>query len=308
MSVSTDILLDRRRLKRRIVIWRTFAIISILLLVLAIVGSGGRFENLPLTSHVARLNVVGVIVSDTRVHKALADVADDPLAQALIVRIDSPGGTFVGGEALFLALRRVAEEKPVVAVMDTLATSAGYMVAIAADRIVAHEGSVTGSIGVIMQTADITALLEKLGVTTEAIKSGPLKAVPSPLEPLTDDGRRVTQDVIAEMHDMFVDLVAERRGLEKPTALRLADGRIYTGRGAMGKGLIDEIGGEPEARSWLQDEHGIPLDLPMRDVEVGSPAEKLLPKAFAWITRAVLPDRHTLDGLISLWQPGHMNN
>ena len=303
MTINTDILLDRRRLKRRIVIWRTVAIIVVLLLILAIIGSGGRFENFPLTSHVARLNVDGVIVSDTRVHEALADVADDPLAKALIVRIDSPGGTFVGGEALYLALRRVAEHKPVVAVLDTLATSAGYMAAVAADRIVAHEGTVTGSIGVIMQTADVTNLLEKLGVTTEAIKSGPRKAVPSPFEPLTDDVRQVTQAVIADLHDMFVTMVAERRGMEKPTALNLADGRIYTGRGAMNSGLIDEIGGEPEARDWLEAAHGVSLDLPTRDVEIASPAEKLLPKALTEATRVIFPPRHTLDGLISLWHP-----
>ena len=209
----------------------------------------------------------------------------------------------VGGEDLYNALRRVGERKPVAVVMGTLATSAGYMTAIAGDRIFARESSITGSIGVLFQTTDVTKLLEKLGVSAEAIKSSPLKAQPSPLEPLTDAGRAATRAVVEDMYEFFVDLVADRRSLSKQEALRLADGRIFTGRQAVSNRLIDEIGDERAARDWLETAHGIGTALPVEDVEPEERSLFFADLATSLVEKSVISKALRLDGLISLWHP-----
>ncbi len=301
MSHDTDMIVDRRRLKRRIAVWRGLAIVA---LVAGIIGGVARFEDWAVRDHVARVAVDGIIVDDSALIDALAAVAGDDKAKALIVKINSPGGTFVGGESLYLALRDVAEHKPVLAVMGTIATSAGYMVAIASDRIYARNGTITGSIGVLMQTTDITGLLENIGVSAEAIKSGPLKAAPSPLEPLTDEVRAATQSVIDDMHALFTSMVAERRSLDEAGVQRLADGRVYSGRQALGHDLIDEIGGETEARSWLASEKGVSADLPTRDIKLEKLGGQWFDALGSLAKNIKVSERLMLDGLMSVWHPG----
>lgn len=300
MSLDPDTLVDRRRLKRSVALWRVLAIAGLVaLLVVAI----GRVVPIGVRDYVARLEVDGLIVDDPERDRLLEEVRTDRRAQALVVRVDSPGGSVVGGEALYLALRRVAEEKPVVAVMGTVATSAAYMTALAADHLVAREGTITGSIGVIMQTAEITNLLEDIGVSTEAIKSAPLKGVPSPLEPLTEEARRAARVLVADIYDMFVDLVVERRGFERSRVLQLADGRVYTGRQALDLKLIDGLGGEQEARAWLAETHGVSKDLPVHEVRSERFAKGLLGQVASSAWKALFPKPLVLDGLISVWHP-----
>lgn len=300
MTLDVDRRLDRRRLKRHLTVWRAIAI-------LALAGGGllalGESGSLIEERHVARLSVSGLIVEDAAREEALRAMREDSLAAALIVRIDSPGGTVVGGESLYTDLRAIAERIPVVAVMGTVAASGGYMTALGADHILAREGSLTGSIGVIFQATDISGLLESLGVGTETIKSAPLKGEPSPLTPLTPEAREATREVVLDLYAMFVDMVAERRGMERAEAEALADGRIYTGRQALANGLIDGLGGEQEAIGWLEAVRGIESDLPIHDIEVasGSPLWRLVASTLA--EKTFLSERLTLDGMISLWQP-----
>jgi protease-4 len=301
MTHEADLLLDRRRLKRGLALWRALAIAALVVVALAVLGP---FDGLVARDHVARLAVEGLIVSDRAMVEALADVAEDPHAKALIVSIDSPGGTFVGGETLYHAVRDVAENKPVVAVMGGVATSAGYMIALAADHIVAREGTITGSIGVMVQTADVTGLLAKVGVSAEAIKSGPLKAAPSPLEPMTEPVRAATQSIIDDMHSLFTSMLAERRGLAEERALALADGRVYSGRQAIELTLIDAIGGEDAARAWLSEVKEIPAGLPTHDMEIERPSDGWLPSLSSLTGNVLFSERLMLDGLISVWHPG----
>ncbi len=300
MSFESDFLIDRKRLKRRVGLWRAAAIVAVAGIGLALFA---RFDTVESRDHVARLTVRGVIVEDDRRIQALARVSRDRSAKALIVRINSPGGTVVGGEQLLEHLRKVAAKKPVVTVMGTLGTSGGYMVAIGGDRIFARAGTITGSIGVVLQTTDLTGLLDKLGVKAEAIKSDPLKAVPSPLEPLTDKGRAVAQSIVSETHKQFVTMVADRRGLDPEKARALGDGRIFTGSQALANGLIDAIGGEAEARDWLAAQHGIAVKLPVREVRISRGAKNLFGLVEETIGKTLISERLTLDGLISLWQP-----
>lgn len=302
---EADLLVDRRRLKRQVSLWRLAAILVLLGASLAAAYHLGepRWGR----GHVGRFAVSGVITDDAARLRTLRELAEDGRVKALLLRIDSPGGTVVASEELHRQVRAIAERIPVVAVLGQTAASGGYMVALGADRIVAREGTVTGSIGVLMQTADVSGLLRKLGVSMEQIRSVPLKAVPNPLEPLTDEGRRAVREIIEDMHAMFVGMVAERRGLDADRALRVSDGRVYTGRQALPLGLVDELGGEDAALDWLARERGVPRDMPVRDVRVSRPGEgwrDLSSRALSALTgKSYLPERLTIDGLVALWHP-----
>ena len=217
---------DRRRLKRRLNIWRIAAVMAVISAVLT------------LRSQILTTLVYGTCgeARDFGHHPqqpssdgALREAARRDAVKALIVEIDSPGGTFVGGEALYNDLRSVAEQKPVVAVMGGTATSAAYMAAIGTSWVFAHNGTVTGSIGVIMQTADITGMLEKLGIKPETVKSGPLKAQPNPMEPFLPAARDATEVVVGDLFAIFVDMVATRREIDRDKVLALSDGRVFLG-------------------------------------------------------------------------------
>lgn len=299
MALDVDALMDRRRLKRQVHLWRMLAI---LLAVAAILAVGARAV-IETKSYVARITISGVIVEDKKRNKALDDAADDSNVKALIVVINSPGGTVVGAEQLYARLRDVAKKKPVVVTMGTLATSAGYYIAVGADRIFAHEGTITASIGVIFQATDMTALLEKIGIKVEAIKSGAVKASPNPFEKTSPEARAVIDALVKDSFDQFLSLVRQRRKLGDEQVKTIADGRVVTGRQAKALGLIDELGGEDEARAWLAREKKISKDLKVKDVDPKDSFEwgELFGSVFGW--RRELGARLALDGLISLWHP-----
>ena len=300
VNIDLNTLLDRRRLKRRLTFWRITAIVAVAALV---IFATGRFNSFSGGDHIAVLDVNSIIINDPDRNEALQRIAGDARVKALLVHINSPGGTVVGGEALYLNLRKVAEKKPVVAVMADLATSAGYMTAIAADKIFAHQSTITGSIGVIMQTTDITGLLEKIGIKPESIKSAPLKAQPNPLEPMSEKARAAAQSVVANMFAMFVDMVTERRKMDRATVTKLADGRVYTGRQALENGLIDALGGEKEALDWLNSAKKISKSLPKRALEIRHDDNFLRKTLEDVFGKTLISERLRLDGLISLWHP-----
>jgi protease-4 len=298
MSLRSDEWVDRRRLKRHLTVWRLIAIGAVIAAVL--VGLS-RFAHVG--DHVARLSVDGVILDDRDRDRAITGLIEDPGVRAVIVQIDSPGGTVVGGEVLYTRLKALAEVKPVAAVIGQLGTSAAYMAALGTDRIFAREGSVTGSIGVILQTAVVADLLKSIGIEPTVLKSGPLKAQPNPFEPFTEEAREVTMGVVLDMYAMFVDMVAERRKLDREEVESLADGRVFTGRQALENGLIDAIGGEEDAIQWLQAEHGIDEKLPVKDVEIEDPSERVLDLVGRSAKKALFSEGLILDGLVSVWHP-----
>ena len=300
MTLETDKIMDRRNMKRSLAWWRVLAIVSVVALMIMAIG---RFDDLDGGDHIAALDVDNIIVDDPDRIELLKDIADDPEVRALLLNINSPGGTVVGGESLFLTLRDVAEKKPVVAVMRELATSAGYMIALGADHIVARQATITGSIGVLMQSTDVTGLLEKIGIKSEAVKSSPLKAQPNPLEPFTDDGREAAREIIADMQDMFVGLVRDRRKLDEAKVRQVTDGRIFTGRQALSNGLIDAIGGEDEAIDWLETEKGVHKNLPVVQIFVRKEGGRLRDLLEDVVGKTLISERLRLDGVISLWHP-----
>jgi len=300
-----ELLVERRRLRRSRSLWRVGAILVAAVSLAALAGGSDLAKSY--SPYVAELRLSGVIVDDADLIEALDEAMGEDRAQALVLRIDSPGGTVVASEELHRQVRTIAARLPVVAVLGQTAASGGYMVALAADRIVAREGTITGSIGVMMQSADVTGLLRMLGVSMEQIKSSPLKAVPNPFEPLTDAGRDAVRALIDDTQAMFLGMLADRRRLDPEAARRVGDGRVFTGRQALGLGLIDALGGEDIARDWLAAERGIPKTLRVHDIEIDRPDPSwraLAARLAAGVTgKAYLPERLTIDGLVALWHP-----
>tara|TARA_A100001037_G_C15069917_1_gene598938 strand:+ start:161 stop:1072 length:912 start_codon:yes stop_codon:yes gene_type:complete len=300
MSYDPDALLDRRRLKRRLHVWQAITLLVVVGAVLVLLQGRNALLH---GEYIARVQIEGLIVRDDARNRTLARLAEDADVRAVIVHIDSPGGSVVGGEDLYRGLRSISEAKPVVAVMGTVATSAAYMAALAADRIFAREGSITGSIGIILQSANVLELLGKVGVEPVTIKSSELKGIPSPVEPLTPVGRAATEAVVLNLYDFFVDLVIERRPIEGADLRALADGRVFSGRQGVENRLIDAIGDEATAIDWMVLARNLPAELSVKTVRTSTDKEGLLEQLIGLAGKSLFSNALTLDGLVSLWQP-----
>jgi protease-4 len=313
----TDIA-ERRRIRRKLTFWRVFSFLFVAAaIVLAwMLANGGQLSDKKEADHIAHISITGMIQDDDELLDRLDKIASQKSVKALIVSISSPGGTTYGGEVIYKAIRRVAEKKPVVSDVRTLAASAAYMIAAAGDRIVAGDTSITGSIGVIFQYPQIKPLLDKIGVSLEEIKSAPLKAEPSPFHEASPEAKDVMRQMVMDSFGWFVDLVAERRHLARDEALKLADGRIYTGRQALSLKLVDEIGGDKEILAYLASRK-VPANLPIIDWKPPSKSSSLLFGDMAqavtrmmgleWLTKLsavqnLSDDKMLLDGLVSVWQ------
>jgi protease-4 len=303
MSLETDLLLDRRRLKRRLVFWRVSAVLALVVAALAGLHGAGLT---PSGAHITRVSVKGLITEDRKVTEAIDALADDSQVKALIVSINSPGGSVAGGETLHDAIAHVAAKKPVVVTMGGLAASAGYMIAVPANRIFAREATLTGSIGVLLETGEVSGLLAKLGIGAEVVRSGPLKDEPSLVRPLSPAGQEVMQGLVNDMYDQFVEMVASGRHMDVAKVRSLADGRAYTGRQALGIGLVDAIGGEREAKEWLTSEKGVAADLPVQELSNGSYASRAfsdeLGTMFQGVWKTLISQSLSLDGAWAVWQ------
>jgi protease-4 len=193
---------------------------------------------------VAIVRVEGPILDSYQTVEELKIFAEDPLVKAIVVRIDSPGGGVAPSQEIYNAVKRVRKEKnkTVIASMGTVAASGGYYIAVATDRILANPGTLTGSIGVIMQLANFQELLEKIGVKNVVVKSGKFKDIGSPFRPMQDEDRKLLQLVMNDVHRQFIDVVAEGRSLDLAEVEQLADGRVFTGQQAKSILLVDDIG------------------------------------------------------------------
>ena len=218
-----------------------------------------------LEPHIAKLQITGIITGDERTLKRLREIGNSK-ASAAILEINSPGGTTEGSEALYLEIRRLAAKMPVVAIVDGMAASGAYITALGADRIFARGNSIVGSIGVLVEFPNFSGLLDKVGVKYEAIKSSPLKAAPNGFEPTSDAARDAIASLVADSYQWFKDLVRERRGMSDDELAKVSDGRVFDGRQGLPLKLIDAIGGENDAVSWLENVKGLAKKLPVRDV------------------------------------------
>ena len=204
------------------------------------------FPDLDLSSddRIALIRVEGVILDSQTTIGELKRFSENPSVKAIVIRIDSPGGGVVPSQEIYDAVKRIRNKnnKAVIASMGSVAASGGYYIAAATDRIVANPGTLTGSIGVIMETANVEGLLQKIGVEGVIIKSGKYKDVGSPIRKMSADERSLLQAVMDDVHKQFIEAVAEGRSLELRAAQALADGRVFTGRQAKEAKLVDELG------------------------------------------------------------------
>ena len=312
-----EYLVERRLLTRKLSFWR-IAAIGALVAAVAVAGwrlSGNTSHAGP---HIARLTITGVIKDDRDLLKLVRDVTASS-ASAAILSIDSPGGTTTGAEALYEELRRLAEKKPTVAVVEGAAASGAYIAALAADGIVARGNSMVGSIGVLMQMPNASKLMETVGVKMEEIKSSPLKAAPNPFEPVTPEARAAVAAMIADSYAWFKGLVKDRRKLDDAALATVSDGRVFTGRQGVDLKLVDRIGGEREAIAWLEAEKGVAKGLKVRDwkkqrrietfgVLSGVAGAVGLENAAATLGKLEQATQaQLLDGLVAIWQGSALN-
>jgi protease-4 len=318
MSPPTDYLIDRRRLRRRLGWWRMAAIAAVgvaaIVLVSRVTGADSTDK---LTPHIARLSLQGMILGDKDTIDLVKKIGESNQAKAVLLTIDSPGGTTTGAEKLYDELRRLNEKKPVVAVVGAVAASGAYIAAIAADTIVAQGNSLVGSIGVLFQYPNFYKLLDSVGVKVEEVKSSPLKAAPNGLEPTSEAARAAIASLVADSYAWFKDLVKERRHLDDAGLAKVSDGRVFTARQGVPLKLVDILGGEREAIEWLEKNKGLAKDLPVRDWKKKGSLERLglvegaasvsrgvgLESVAAVLDQAVATERRgSLDGLLAIWQ------
>jgi protease-4 len=316
MTAEIDAVLDRRRLHRRLAVWRGLAVVGIVVALFALLA-GDQLTELFGGKQIARVAIEGTILERRDQLQLLKKIGDDGNVKAVLVFVNSPGGTTTGGEALFGALRALAKKKPVVAQFGTVAASAGYIVGLGCDYIVSRANTITGSIGVLIQWPEVSQMLDKIGVKVNEIKSGPLKAVPSPFAPLSTEGQEVTKSMIEEGFQWFLSLVKTRRNIDPSAIPGLDQGRVFTGREALKLKLVDEIGGEDQAVAWLRKTRHIPKDAKVVDWKpesasswgllgsVGSLFGGLFGHSFLGKVLAQDPSLSTLglDGLVSVWHP-----
>lgn len=314
MSLSSDnftALIHLRDQARR---WKNISflmIIALLLLAFRIIfGTNDDVnKNIDAGDYIASINIEGIILDDDYRTEILDKISEQKNIKAVIVNINSPGGGIVGSEVLYENLRAIAQKKPIVVVMGSLAASGGYMASLASDHIIARNGTLTGSIGVIMQSSEFTDLANKLGVKFITYKSSILKGAPSPFEKTNPQIDRVINDSIKDSYEFFSELVKQRRGnkLDKNNLASIIDGRIFTGRQALKSGLIDEIGGKNEALKYLNTEKKIDINkFPVKKVELQKPEGMLLERLLGEETMAKVVEKITgfsaqNKQLMSIW-------
>jgi len=230
-------------------------------------GDATISQDVSIRPYIAKIVVSGEISEDDYRSEVLKKILVNDKIKAVIVVINSPGGTIVGSEIIYNELRNISLKKPMVVVMKSLAASGGYMASLASDHIIAHNGTLTGSIGVLMQSYEITRLAEKVGVKFQNYKSSVLKGSPSLFEKSNKSVDDAINQSIQDSYEFFADLVRQRRGAKLLSPISL-DGRVLTGRQALKLGLVDEIGGEEDAIVYLQQKHNIDHSLSIVDISL----------------------------------------
>lgn len=324
MSLDADAIVDRRRMRRKLTFWRVTALLVVLVAIAGAVFAlvpGSRL--MPPGAYIARVKIQGLIRGNQDRVEALSRLARSR-ARAVIVHIDSPGGTTAGSEQLYDALRELESKKPMVVVVDGLAASGAYIAALSAEHIVANETSLVGSIGVLFQYPNFTDVLKTIGIKVEEIKSSPLKAAPNGFEPTSPEARAAIEAIVLDSYAWFKGLVKDRRKLDDGELTRVADGRVFTGRQAVGLKLIDGIGNEKVALAWLEKAKNVPANTPVRDYSLQPRFSELsFLHVMAWTFDTVglsaiahrieewgavqAVERLNLDGLLALWHPPATN-
>jgi len=322
--LDADQIVDRRRLRRKLTFWRVLTVLVVVAALGAVAAMSRQNAFSGTSGAIARVTISGLIRGNQARVEAIERLANSN-AKAVIVHIDSPGGTTAGSEQLYDSLVRLKAKKPMVVVVDGLCASGGYIAALASDHIIAQSASLVGSIGVLVQFPNFTDLLKTVGVKVEDVKSSPLKAAPNGFEPTSPEARAALASIVMDSYDWFKDLVSKRRSLEGEALATVSDGRVFTGRQAIKLKLIDELGDEQAAIAWLAKEKGIDPKTPVRNFSLRprfsefsfihlSAVSLLNAMGLDGFARSLeqsgafaAAERLNLDGLLALWHPSAVN-
>ncbi len=324
MSLDADAIVDRRRIRRKLTFWRVVAVVLALVAIVGFVFTLAPSRRLAVEgNYIARIKIDGLIRDNQDRVEALTQLAKSG-AKAVIVHVDSPGGTTAGSQQLYDALRELQAKKPMVVVVDGLAASGAYIAALSSDHIVAKDTSLVGSIGVLFQYPNFTDILKTIGIKVETIKSSPLKAAPNGFEPTSPEARAAIESIVRDSYAWFEQLVQRRRQMDASQLASVSDGRVFTGRQAIPLKLVDELGNEKTALAWLEKAKKIPASTPVRDYSLQQRFGDLsfLHLAVWGLNAAGLhgvsqilqewgsvdaAERLNLDGLLALWHPPSPN-
>ena len=234
--------------RRRLFFWRTISLITVVIIVYL------SFENQEKSSsngYIANYNISGLLISADDIIEDLEELKSNNEVNSIIISVDSPGGTTVSAEEIYLKLKEVSLVKPTAIVMRNIATSGAYLLSLGGDVIFSRENTITGSIGVLLQWARVDEALSKLGIEVNEVKSGKLKAEPDFFGVIDEDAQKVTKEIIDETFEWFIRIVKVERNLNPSEINTISDGRIFTGRQAIELNLVDEIGDKNDAKIWL---------------------------------------------------------
>ena len=247
--------------KRKTLIIRAFFISLISIFFLSLIFSINKNNDF-----IAKLSIDGVIYERNDIIEKIDKLDEDMSVQGLLLIVNSPGGTFVSSKEIFDSIKNIGKRIPTAVYMKEMATSGGYLVSLGAEKIFSNQGTITGSIGVILQTADMSELLKKIGVNPVIIKSGELKSVPNPLEKINQNQIQYVEEIISLMQKEFLNILKYTRDISPEVINLVSDGRILTGSQAKSMNLIDEIGSERDAIFWLKKRGNLDNDIPVVDI------------------------------------------
>tara|TARA_B100000287_G_scaffold435639_1_gene505205 strand:+ start:2966 stop:3859 length:894 start_codon:yes stop_codon:yes gene_type:complete len=294
---SKDSLINYLKKRKR----NAFIVLGIFLSLSIFLSLGNA--NFSKKSIIAKINLEGIINDKKEFIRLLEETAVDKNIKGLLVIINSPGGTFVSSKEVFDALERVSKEMPTTAYMREMGTSGAYLASLGVDKVFVNHGTITGSIGVILQTAELTSLLNKIGIDPIIIKSGKFKATPNPLEAFDFESQNYMEKIVVQLQEEFIDLVKKKRNLDKKSVEKIADGRIFTSKEALDLNLVDYVGNEMDAINWLKKEGD--LDEFTEIIELNN--KKSL---FDFLKLSVIKNSlnhfklNLNNGILAIWVPG----
>ena len=268
MSLDWQILEETKKKWYRKGLWRGILISIILATAIYLFSNFTNFSSN--FSHIARININGIIFDNSEIVEIIDNLAKNENVKSVLVKINSPGGTVVGSESLYVAINSLSQKKPVISLMGEIATSGGYIVALASNYILARQNTLTGSIGVIVENQNFSELFEKIGVRTDTTKSGKIKGGQNPLSPLDPLVKINNQKLVDYSFDWFISIIKKNRNINQSVLELVSDGRTLTGGMALDLGLIDGIGTEKEALKYLEKNYPDFKGLPIIDIETPS--------------------------------------
>ena len=268
MSLDWQILEENKKKWFRKGLWRGVFFSTFLIVVFFLfLNFNNLSSNFP---HIARISISGIIYDNIKLVETINNLSKNENVKSVFVKINSPGGTVVGSESLYVAIDRLSNIKPVISLMGEVAASGGYIVALASNHILARQNTLTGSIGVIIEYQNFSELSNKIGITIDSTKSGKIKGGQNPLSPFDPLVKSNDQKLVDYSFDWFISLIKNNRNLDQNVIDLVSDGRTLTGGMAMDLGLIDGIGSEKEALKYLETNYPSTKELKIIDIEIPS--------------------------------------